>query len=242
MWQTMATGGVIKFVLGNTLPTYYNAVISIFSFAMKPNSLKMKGTISSYANSLIKIWEKSFTSNHVLRHKAVVQRLEKFVSLYYNKVYNVANRTSSKHESDTAHSKSIQSINKQWKETSIEFRINDRKTLFPITSLFDIVKDETLLEGAKKVFFNDQKHAHVCRLSKEIDEVWVAEQLVILEHQSQEQHITDHVFPPEEKIDIADNTNDTLDTSVTRSGLRRIPTMNMGTQAEYQYSDKLQYV
>ena len=34
--------------------------------------------------------------------------------------------------------------------------------LFPITSMLDTVKDEKLLEGAKKVFYNDQKHAHVC--------------------------------------------------------------------------------
>ena len=86
--------------------------------------------------------------------------------------------------------------------------------LFPITSLFDIVRYETLLEGAKKVFYNDQKHARVCQLSEEIDEAWVAEQLVILEHQLQEQHITDYVFPTEEEIDIKDNTNDLHDASV----------------------------
>ena len=55
--------------------------------------------------------------------------------------------------------------------------------LFPIASMLDTVKDKKLLEGAKKVFYNDQKHAHVCWPSEEIDEAWVAEQLVILEHQ-----------------------------------------------------------
>ena len=62
--------------------------------------------------------------------------------------------------------------------------------------------------------------------------------MVTLEHQSQEQHITDYVFPPEEEIDIADNANDLLDTNVTRSGLRRIVTTDIVTQTEYQYSDK----
>ena len=119
----MATGEHIKFVLGDILLTYCDAAISIFSLAVKPNSSKMKETINSYANSLIKVWEKSFTSNHVLRRQEVAERPEKLVSLYYNKVHNVANRTSPKHESDTTHPKSIQSINKQWKETSIEFRI-----------------------------------------------------------------------------------------------------------------------
>ena len=80
MWQTMDKGGDIKFVLGDTLPTYYDATISFFPVAVKPNSLKIKETINSYANSLIEIWEMSFTSNHVRRHKAVVERLEKFVS------------------------------------------------------------------------------------------------------------------------------------------------------------------
>ena len=202
----------------------------------------MKETINSYANSLIKMWEKFFTSNNVLRCKAVAERLEKLVFLYYNKVYNVANRTSSKHESYTTHPKSIRSINKQWKETSIEFIINGRKALFPITSLFDIVKDKTLVEGAKKVFYNDQKHAHVCQLSEEIDEVWVAEQLVTLEHQSQEQHIIDYVFPPKDEIDIKDNTNDLLDTSVTQSWLRRIAIASMATQTEYQTWINHQYV
>ena len=87
-----------------------------FSVAVKLNSSKMEETVNSFANSLIEIWEKSFTSNHVLRCKAVVERLEKFVSLYYNKVYNVTSCMSSKHESYTTHPKYIQSINKQWKE------------------------------------------------------------------------------------------------------------------------------
>ena len=208
-----------------------------FSVTVRPNSSKMKETINSYANSLIEIWEKPFTSNHVLRCKALVKRLEKLVSLYY-KVYNVANRMSSKHKSFTTHPKSIQFINKQWKQTSIEFIINDRKMLFPITSMLDTVKDKTLLGGAKKVFYNDQKHARVCRPSEEIDEAWVAEQLIIFEHQSQEQDITDYVFTPEEEIDIKDNTNDLLDTSVTQSGLRRIVITDMATQIEYQYLDK----
>ena len=158
-------------------------MISFFSVVMKANSLKMKEAINSYANSAIEIWEKSSTSNHVLRHKAVVERLEKCVSLYNNKVYSVANRISSKHANYTTHPKSIWSINKQLKETSIEFRINGRKTLFPVPSLFDIMRYKTLLEGAKKVFYNDQKHARVCQLSEEIQEAWVAEQLAILEHQ-----------------------------------------------------------
>ena len=49
--------------------------------------------------------------------------------------------------------------------------------------MLDTAKDKKLREGAKKVFYNDQKHAPVCWPSEEIDEARVTEQLVILEHQ-----------------------------------------------------------
>ena len=80
--------------------------------------------------------------------------------------------------------------------------------LFPITSLLNIVRYKTLLEGAKKVFYNDQKHVRVCQLNEEIDEAWVAEQLVILEHQLQEQHITDYVFSNKNVLPSARTLND----------------------------------
>ena len=83
----------LKFVLGDVLPTYYDAAISIFSVAVKPSTPKMKQAINAYANSLIDIWERSFTNKHVLGRNAVVGKIEKLVSLYYNKVYNVAQET-----------------------------------------------------------------------------------------------------------------------------------------------------
>ena len=88
----------------------------------------MKEAINSYANSLIEIWEKSLTSNYVLRCNAVFERLEKLESLHYKKVYNVADCMSSKHKSYTTHARTIQSISKKWKDTSIEFIIYSRKT------------------------------------------------------------------------------------------------------------------
>ena len=49
----------------------------------------------------------------------------------------------------------------------------------------------------------------------------MAKHLVVLEHQSQEHHITDYVFPPEKETDITDNTNDLLNTRVTQSRMSR---------------------
>ena len=93
----MAENVEIKFVLGDVLPTFYDVAISIFSVASKPATSKMKKVINNYASRLFDVWEKSFSSKHVLRRKSVVERIEKLVSLCYTKVYNVANLTSKKH-------------------------------------------------------------------------------------------------------------------------------------------------
>ena len=95
----------------------------------------MKETINSYAKSLIEIWEKSFTSNHVLWRKAVVERLEKLVFVL-QQVLQCCKSMTSKHEKNTTHPKSIWSVNKQRKQTSIELRINGRKTLIPNNFIF----------------------------------------------------------------------------------------------------------
>ena len=106
----------LKFVLGDVLPTYYEAAIAIFSVAVKPSTPKMKQAINAYANSLIEIWERSFTSKHVLGKTAVIGRIEKLVSLYYNKVYNIAHRSTTKHAYDAATPlTSIRAINREWK-------------------------------------------------------------------------------------------------------------------------------
>ena len=53
---------------------------------------------------------------------------------------------------------------------------------FKMNSLFNIVLDEKLLQGADKVFYHD-------RLSEEIDGEWVKEQLAMLK---QEQYQIQH--------------------------------------------------
>ena len=60
---------------------------------------------------------------------------------------------------------------------------------FKMNSLFNIVLDEKLLQGADKVFYHDQKTTRICRLSEEIDGEWVKEQLAVLK---QEQYQIQH--------------------------------------------------
>ena len=182
------------------------------------------------------MWEKSFTSKHVLGRNAVIDRLEKLVKLYYSKVYVVSNRESKKHEYDLMlPAKSIRSINKDWKKTSIQYTINRRPTSFPITSLMDIIKDKEDLKGVEKVFYHDQKNARICRLSEEIDQKWVEEQLVIIQRNSDiQQQDAENISEGEESATEDMDTDDTeLNRSCTRSGRVLIAKFDIGTQTEF---------
>ena len=110
---------------------------------------------------------------------------------------------------------------------------------FKINSLFDIVVDEKLLQGAKKVFYNDQKTTIICRLSEEIDEEWVKEQLGMLEqqqyqiqHQLQQQQQYGH-----EEMDSEDQNVESsmMDTRVNQSGLIRIMKEDAASQTENDF-------
>ena len=57
-------------VLGDKLPTYYNAAVSTFQVSAKPNSKKMISTINTYACSLIDIC-RSFGNDHVMIRMAM---------------------------------------------------------------------------------------------------------------------------------------------------------------------------
>lgn len=183
----------IIFVLGDTLPTYYDVAISLFAVATKPGSAKMKQAIQTFCNKLIEIWTKSFPStldrNYVLGRKAVVNRIEKLVLIYYNKVYNVVHRTSVKNPGEVRETVSIRRLNKQWKATSIDFRVQGVIHVYKIDNLFDIDINTEFLAGADKIFYNDQKTARICRLSEEIDQQWVQEQLVLLQECKEQEQL-----------------------------------------------------
>ena len=109
---------------------------------------------------------------------------------------------------------------------------------FKINSLFDIVVDEKLLQGAKKVFYNDQKTTIICRLSEEIDEEWVKEQLGMLEQQQyQIQHQLQQQQYGHEEMDSEDQNveSNMMDTSVNQSGLIRIMKEDAASQTENDF-------
>ena len=110
------------FVLSDKLPTYYDAVISIFTVATSPKSKKMTTTINSYACALIDIWKRSFGDQHVGSRSSVVYKLEKLVNDYYNRVYLKIHRKSDRHKKTDDKKKvavSSRQLNKQYKDSKL---------------------------------------------------------------------------------------------------------------------------
>ena len=54
------------FVLGDKVPIYYDAAISIFQVVSKPKSKKMISSVHAYTCSLIDIWQRSFGNDHIM--------------------------------------------------------------------------------------------------------------------------------------------------------------------------------
>ena len=210
----------VKFVLGDTLPTYYDAAIAIFSVTRKINCAKMDNTLKNYADALINMWEKSFGgSTYVMARNSVLKRLEKLVHHYYNNVATKLNRTTSKH-GEVHKPVSERTLNKQWKNSYITVRL---KVDF-LDSLLDIGRETENLTWREKVFYHDQKGARVCRLSHEIDGEWVQEQLKIIEQQKEDSLLLEHqehIESNDEGSDneVADGLLNISSVSSNRSGL-----------------------
>ena len=60
------------FILGDQLPTYYDAGIAIYSICQTPNSIKMDKCITAYVNALISMWSKAFVEGYIISRKYIV--------------------------------------------------------------------------------------------------------------------------------------------------------------------------
>ena len=106
----------VVFVLGDKLPTYYDAAISTYMVATKPKSKKMVSTINSYTKTLIDIWKRSFGDLHVTSRSSVTNKLQKLVEHYYSQVYVKVHRKSEKHKKNVKSvGKSSRQLNKSWR-------------------------------------------------------------------------------------------------------------------------------
>ena len=86
----------ILFILGDKLPTYYDAAVAIYSVTQSIKSEKMHSCIISYANALVRIWTKAFGEEHVLNIKTVISKIEEVISHYNTHVYIEKSRTKPK--------------------------------------------------------------------------------------------------------------------------------------------------
>ena len=115
----------LVFILGDKLPTYYDAAIAIYSVATKPKSKKMNSVISAYVKALIDIWKRSFGNDHVMSRSSVTSKLQKLVDHYYNQVYIKIHRKSDKHKKESnsknikTSGKSSRQLNKQWRSMTL---------------------------------------------------------------------------------------------------------------------------
>ena len=120
----------VVFVLGDKLPSYYDAAISIYMVATKLKSKKMVSTINSYTKALIDIWKRTFGDLHVTSTSSVTNKLQKLVEHYYSQVYVKVHRKSQKHK------KNVKSVGKSSRQLTKSWRI----MLLPRTSKYHTVR------------------------------------------------------------------------------------------------------
>ena len=71
------------FMLGDKLPTYYDAAVAIFNVTQSPRRNKMKSTIQAYYVALVNTYTKPFSKDHVMTWRAIITKLEKPVANYH---------------------------------------------------------------------------------------------------------------------------------------------------------------
>ena len=77
----------IIFVLGDKLPTYYDAAISIWSVCHSKEGKKKSKAVNAYYRALSEVWIKAFGKDHVTSRTTILKRLDGIVKKYYNEVY-----------------------------------------------------------------------------------------------------------------------------------------------------------
>ena len=83
----------IIFVLGDMLPTNYDAAIALFSVCQKRESEKMKDCIRSYADALIVTWTKAFGEAHVKKKENIIVKVKQGFHHYNNYIFIEKSRT-----------------------------------------------------------------------------------------------------------------------------------------------------
>ena len=224
------------FILDDQLPTYYNAALSIFTVASKPNTQKMSSAINSYSLALMNVWTKSFGKGHIMSRSSITKKLVKLTNSYYSQVYVSSHRNKRKHgeEMPTSMRNFKRDLNKKWKTmlTSKKGPSNN--------SLLDIGANMEKLTGSKLMFYTDQKTDRNLYISEEIDD----------DFENAEESST--IMEPTFSVNDANNNNSDFDLNANpstsnklykndfiytnRSGIARVTiTRSIAVQTELKY-------
>ena len=221
--------------MGDKLPKIYDVGISIFSVATKVGSEKMNACINAYVTCLLDMWTKAFGDKHVLnRRKTTKKQVECIVNHYNSHVYIEQFRSKPKKKSACFVKKTVRQLNREWRGKSISFKKNPVK----IDSLFDIGIEMEKVTGNEKVFYEDQKGNQIYRLSEEIDTQYVIEQQQeeeerqgLLRREEAEVRFSEMTDAPDDGTELLETSvNSELNTSVNRSGIKRVATEDIAVQ------------
>ena len=220
----------ILFILGEKLPTYYDAAIAIYSVTQSIKSDKMQHCITSYATALISIWTKAFGEEHVINRTNVINKIKEVVAHYNTHVYIEKGRTKPKKKNAPFVKKSVRQLNKEWRQKSLMIMKDRKTTHLHINALFDIGNDMNSLTGIEIEFYLDQSRPRIGRISESIDLEYEEEKAA----QKEEVRVIQEREAAEEEYanggeDIGENTslnesNGQLDVSLNRSGVARTTT------------------
>ena len=218
----------ILFILGDKLPTYYDAAIAIYSVTQNIKSDKMLHCISSYATALISIWTKAFGDDHVIYRTNVINKIKEVVTHYNTHVYIEKSRTKPKKKNAPFVKKSGRQLNREWRQKSLTVMKDRKTTQIHINALFDIGNDMKSLTGIEEQFYLDQNGPRQGRISESIDLKYEeekaaqkAEASAILEREAAEEQFAIGGEDIADENSSLNESNGQLDVSLNRSGLTR---------------------
>ncbi|CAL4059740.1 unnamed protein product, partial [Meganyctiphanes norvegica] len=162
-----------NFVLGDKLPTFYDAAMQICGVSPTPGSKKRSSAVYAYALALQNMWISCFGEAYVVSRNTIISRLTTVLQSY-NKKIRGTKRYGDKRMTSIGQTKSIRNLNREWrfellmasakkkrgKKSDFDGKIGN--------DLFDIGRDMHLLTGLEKIFYEDQCTLRERRISEEI--------------------------------------------------------------------------
>ena len=174
--------------LGDRLPRIYDASLHIRFISPGETSSQRDSAVYQYSVALFEIWEKSFTSKHVVSLSTVHRTIQRIMNEHDKFIRKCKKK-----------GKSQRQINKEWRMfcnvNSVNLLPSEKKGRPPkkrkteaqqpdFDALLDIGQDTSSLTGVEKIFYIDQCGPQKHSLSEEIDSEFEEERAAILTEQA----------------------------------------------------------